>query len=111
MCMQGDLAMLMLCPQDMLRAVELMSSADGPLAGWQISVGVHTGPALCGVVEGRQPKFALVGETVNIGKYPKVCVLVEESARSPLSGLNQAFSAGSIRAFTRQFVSVTILLS
>ena len=110
--MQDDLAMLTLCsPQDMLRAVELMSSADGPLAGWRISVGVHTGPALCGVVEGRQPKFALVGETVNIGKYPKVCVLVEESARSPLSGLNQPFSAGSIRAFTRQFVSVTILLS
>ena len=67
----------MLCAlQDMLRAVELMSSADGPLAGWRISVGVHTGPALCGVVEGRQPKFVLVGETVNIGQYAKVRALL-----------------------------------
>ena len=74
--MQDDLAMLTLCPQDMLRAVELMSSADGPLAGWRISVGVHTGPALCGVVEGRQPKFVLVGETVNIGQYAKVRALL-----------------------------------
>ena len=74
--MQGDLAMLMLCPQDMLRAVELMSSADGPLAGWRISVGVHTGPALGGLIEGRQPKFALVGETVTIGQCPKGSALL-----------------------------------
>ena len=72
--MQDDLVLCAL--QDMLRAVELMSSADGPLAGWRISVGVHTGPALCGVVEGRQPKFVLVGETVNIGQYAKVRALL-----------------------------------
>ena len=74
MCMQDDLVLCAL--QDMLRAVELMSSADGPLAGWRISVGVHTGPALCGVVEGRQPKFVLVGETVKIGQYAKVRALL-----------------------------------
>ena len=72
--MQDDLVLCAL--QDMLRAVELMSSADGPLAGWRISVGVHTGPALCGVVEGRQPKFVLVGETVKIGQYAKVRALL-----------------------------------
>ena len=72
--MQDDLVLCAL--QDMLRAVELMSSADGLLAGWLISVGVHTGPALCGVVEGRQPKFVLVGETVKIGQYAKVRALL-----------------------------------
>ena len=53
--------------QDMLKATKVLQSQDCP--NIQIRIGMHSGPALSGVIGVKCPKYTFIGDTVNTGGF------------------------------------------
>ena len=76
-------------PESTLAAVrcglEMASTAPRLSAGWQVHVGIHTGPLVAGIIGHRQYMFDIWGDSVNIAarvvdQAPAGGVLVSEAA-------------------------------
>ena len=62
--------------QDMIIATRMMVAPNG--SNMRIRIGMHTGPAIAGVVGVKCPKYTFIGDTVNTGAVNYTLPLIQK---------------------------------